>query len=151
MRIILFTLVLGLLSCSPKILPNAETTFIRGGETGTITLQSSGYFKGGSSQFDAEFEAEKNAFETILFRGIPGSQISSPLISLNESETKSKHKDYFKSFYTDKRYRTFIVSSNLISKGNNKGFQKAVVMIKINYKALRKDLESKSILRKFGL
>ena len=152
MKNIVFLLtIIGLLSCSPKTLPNAETTFIKGGETGTISLRFTGYYKGGKSPHDEVFEAEKNAFETLFFRGIPGSQIASPMIKTSEGETKSKHKKYFDSFYNDKRYRTFIVSSDVVSKGTDKGFKKAVVVLKINYKTLRKDLESNSVLRKFGI
>ena len=138
-----------LMGCSPKVLPTAETTFISAGEAGTIVLNSTGYYKGNLDQ--TTFVAEKQAFETLLFRGIPGSEVPNPLIGINEAEIKEKNKKYFEEFYDGKRYRTFVMSSENIETKMSKGFRYVKLRLKINVSSLTKDLESKGVKRGFGL
>ena len=91
------------------------------------------------------------AFETIFFRGVPGSQIPNAMLGTDETLIKSKHKAYFDEFYGKNRFRTFIISSSTISNGKEKGISNSTVEVTINYSALRKDLESKGLKRGFGL
>jgi hypothetical protein len=148
-KLLFISLVLGLMGCSPKVLPTAETIFESNGEPGTIILISTGYFKGGVEQ--TTFVAEKQAFETLLFRGIPGSAVSNPLIDIDEVEIKEKNKKYFDEFYDGKRYRTFVMSSEAIESKLSKGFRYVKLRMKINVSSLTKDLESKGVKRGFGL
>lgn len=143
------SLVLILMGCSPKVLPTAETTFISAGEAGTIVLNSTGYYKGSVDQ--TTFVAEKQAFETLMFRGIPGSEVPNPLVGINEAEIKGKHKAYFDEFYNSKRYRTFVMSSENIESRQSKGYRYVKLRLKINVSSLTKDLESKGVKRGFGL
>jgi hypothetical protein len=147
--LLLISLVFGFMGCSPKILPTAETIFESAGEPGTIILNSTGYYKGGVDE--TTFVAEKQAFETLLFRGIPGSEVSNPLIGINEAEIKEKNKKYFDEFYTGKRYRTFVMSSEKIDTKQSKGFRSVKIRLKINVSSLTKDLEYKGVKRGFGL
>jgi hypothetical protein len=145
----LFVITLGLQSCSPKLQPySAEVNFIYKEATGTIAVKSTGY---GNNQTDAVSDAQKNAFKVILFKGLPGTELNIPLIE-NENEAKLKHSDYFKEFFDDYNYKTFMMSStessNLIKM---KGLNKITVDVKINYNSLRKDLEQHKLIRKFGL
>lgn len=138
-------------SCSPKLVPTAEVNFIGKSNQGTINLRSIGYAKNLKSLEDAVTDAEKNAFNTILFRGIPGTDVGNAMIGLNEKDIKSKHSSYFNSFYGGKRYKSFMMSSNpttpIIKK---KGYKKITVDITINIQSLRKDLEDNQVIRGFG-
>jgi hypothetical protein len=135
-------------NCSRKTLPTAEVNFLSGND-GTITMRAIG---SGTNQEEAIFDAERNAFEVIFFRGLPESEQKIALIGTNESEEKEKNKDYFDRFYKDKRYKTFVMSSipasDLIKHQGDK--KSMAVDIKINLVALRKDLEQNNIIRKFG-
>jgi hypothetical protein len=142
--IILFTTY----SCSEKLIPSAEVNYVSGNE-GTITMRSIGV---GTNQIEAIANAEKIAINVILFRGLPESIQKTALIGTSESEEMDKHKDYFEKFYSQNRYRTFIMSSipvsNLIKQN---GGQKSIAAdVKVNLVALRKDLEQNNIIRKFG-
>jgi hypothetical protein len=74
------------------------------------------------------------------------------LVGSNELEELEKNKAYFTKFYGVNRYKTFIMSSMnttelIIKKGSKKSI---AVDIKINYQALKRDLEQNNIIRKFG-
>ncbi len=135
-------------SCSIKTFPTAEVNYVSGNE-GTIIMRSVGV---GSNQMEAIADAEKSAINVILFRGLPESVQKIALIGTSESEEMDKHKDYFKQFYDQKRYKTFIMSSIPVSdliKQN--GGQKIIAAdVKVNLVALRKDLEQNNIIRRFG-
>lgn len=153
MKVILKSLfvisILGLHSCSPKIMPtySGEVNFLYKEAQGTIAVKSTGY---GKNQAAAVSDAQINAFKVILFKGIPGTELNAPLIE-NENEAKLKNSAYFKIFFDESKYKTFMMSStessNLIRVNNEK---KIVVDVKINYNSLRKDLEQNNIIRKFG-
>jgi len=137
------------IGCSPKTLPTAETIYVGTGESGTIILNSTGYYKG---DFDkTTYVSEKQAFETLLFRGVPGSQVPDPLLGLNEKEIKDKHQKYFQEFFDNKRYRSFVMSSEVLDTSIKKGFKIVKIRIKINISSLTKDLESNGLKRGFGL
>ena len=135
-------------SCSYKTIPTAKVNYLTGRE-GTITVRAIGF---GEKTEDAINDAEKNAIDVLLFRGLPESEQKVPLIGTNETEEKNKHKDYFNKLYNESRYKTFVMSSipttDLIK---NKGGKKSIAVdIKINLVALRRDLEQNNIIRKFG-
>jgi len=141
-------LMITTVSCSKKTLPTSEVNFLSGND-GTITMRAMG---SGQKQEDAINDAEKNAFNVILFRGLPQSEQKIALIGTNESEEIEKNKQYFEKFYTQMRYKTFVMSSIPVSnfKKQNGGLKRLAIDIKINLVALRKDLEQNNIIRKFG-
>jgi hypothetical protein len=140
---------LGLYSCSPKVQPSysAEVNFLNKEATGSITVKSIGY---GKNHEAAVIDAQKNAFNVILFKGIPGTDLNIPLVS-NESDARARHSTYFNKLLDQGNYKTFMMasneSSNLIKV---KGSKKLAVDIKINYNSLRQDLEQNQVTRKFG-
>lgn len=147
-KIILIIAIVGLHSCSPKLQSySAEVNFLYKEAQGTIAVKSTGY---GKNQTDAVLDAQKNAFNVLLFKGLPGTELNVPLIE-NENEAKSKHAAYFKKFFDEMNFKTFMMSStessNLIKM---KGTKKIIVDVKINYNSLRKDLEQNQLIRKFG-
>jgi len=128
-------------------MPSAEVNFISGKE-GTITMRAIGI---GNNEGEAISDAVNNAFDVLLFRGLPESEQKIPLIGTNENEERGKHKEYFDEFYKG-RYNSFVMSSipssDLI---NYKGGKKSIAVdVNINLTALRKDLEQNNIIRKFG-
>jgi len=140
--------ILGLHSCSPKLQPySAEVNFLYKEAQGTIAVKSTGY---GKNQTEAVADAQKTAFKVLLFKGLPGTELNIPLIE-NENDAKSKNSEYFKKFFDQGNYRSFMMSStessNLI---RLKGTKKITVDVKINYNSLRKDLEQNQLIRKFG-
>lgn len=129
-------------------MPTAEVNYLSG-KDGTITVRAIGI---GLNSEDAIYDAQKNTINIILFRGLPESEQKVALIGTNEAEEKIKHKDYFNKFYSEMRYKTFIMSSITTSDLiKHKGGKKSIATdIKINLVALRKDLEHNNIIRKFG-
>ncbi len=140
--------VLFLTSCSYQTVPTASVNFVSG-SNGTITMRAIGF---GINTEEAINDAEKNAMNVLLFRGLPESEQKVALVGTNETEEIAKHQDYFTKFFEDMRYKTFVMSSinttELIVKKDSK--KSIAVDIKINYLALRKDLEQNNIIRKFG-
>ena len=135
-------------SCSTsKSLPSGEVNYLSSND-GTLTMRSIGI---GNNEGEAITDAIYNAFDVLLFRGLPESEQKNALIGTNENEERGKHKDYFEGFYNG-RFKSFVMSSipssDLIRyKGGKKGI---TVDVKINILALRKDLEQNDIIRKFG-
>ncbi|MDX6188396.1 hypothetical protein SGQ83_03465 [Flavobacterium sp. Fl-318] len=146
--LVLLILISFTYSCSQKILPTSEVNYVSG-NAGTITMRTIG---NGSNEMEAISEAEKNAINVLLFRGLPESEQKSALVGTHESEEIEKHKTYFEKFYTQKRYKTFFMSSIPVSDfAKQKGGAKSLTLdVKVNLAALRTDLEQNNIIRKFG-
>lgn len=143
---ILFVLLI-VTSCNKKPIQTSEVNLINTSE-GTITLRALGY---GKSEKDAFAHAEKQAFDVILFRGIPRSTVENPIIE-NEGEVKAKHSDYLKKFYQDELYKSFVMSSVVSSSFGRDRLHggRITIDIKINLFSLRKELEKNNLIRKFG-
>jgi hypothetical protein len=117
---------------------------------GTISLRIIAY---GKKSKDAIVNAEKTAIQTLLFRGIPGSnQVENPMISTNEVETQKKYADYFRNLFDKERCRSFIMSNIPVSEFAKDATKKKCITVdvKVNLKALQSDLEYNGIVRKFG-
>jgi hypothetical protein len=136
--------------CSPKIFSqsySSQVTFSNKDEVGTMTVKSQGF---GRKENAAITDAQKNAFNTLLFRGIPGTEFSVPLID-NENEARSNNMEYFTKFFEEGYYHNFIMSSTLSEAPVKvKGGKLYSVEIKINYNSLKTELEQNNIVRKFG-
>lgn len=85
---------------------------------------------------------EYTAIYQLLFRGIPNSNQTSPVISTSEEEVWRNNPAYFEEFFNKNRYKTFIISSFKNDKYSSR--------VSVNLKALEADLEHHSIIRKFG-
>ncbi len=136
-----------LLPCCKTTYPSAEVNFLSGDEQ-TVTVRSIGL---GNDEEKAIINAEQKVFDVLFFRGLPGSTQKIPLIGSNEQEEKAKHKKYVDGFYDGKRHKTFVMSSIPVSrivivKGGQKMF---TLVVKVNLSALRRDLETFNVIRKF--
>lgn len=141
-------ILLVITGCSIKTYPSAEVTYLSS-NGGTVSLTAVGV---GTTIENANANAEKNAFDVLFFRGLPGSEQKTPLIGENEIEEIQKNKTYFNTFYLGKRYKSFITSyypvTNLIKR---KGTEKYITInLSININSLRTDLEQNNVIRKFG-
>lgn len=145
--VIFFALILIFNSCK-TVYPSAEVNYLSGNEQ-TLTVRTVGI---GINEEKAIINAEQKVFDVLFFRGLPESQQKLPLVGSNESEEKSKHKDYFDKFYDGRRHKTFVMSSIPVSSLTRiKGGNKMISMdVKVNLNALRHDLETFNITRKFG-
>lgn len=116
----------------------------------SLSVRSVGYDK---KKVKAVDTAEQGAVMSLLFRGIPGSQQSQPLVGTDEAAAIKAHQAFFDTFLKEKRYKSFITSSIPVSEfGKDASGRKSISMdITINLKALRADLEQQGIIRKFGI
>lgn len=128
----------------------ANVEFINSEIAGTVTVSAFGF---GKKQPESIVDAARNAFFTVLFRGIPGSKYKSPLIT-NEEAFKNNPvvleilKDGYVSFLS----KTTVVNS--IPKKKKEYGTKGILTknnFTINYDALRSYLEQKKVIRKLGL
>lgn len=147
MRFLIITLII-FVSCNPRIpLYSPEVNFISKGAQGTITVSSIGF---GKNKRDAIAQAQINSIRTLLFYGIPGSELNLPLVEEGISGEK-KHSSFFNKFFKGGEYTNYIMSLDEIGETETiKRAKKVNVRIKVNYSSLRKVLENNSIIRKFG-
>jgi hypothetical protein len=143
-----FLFIACVVSCSKTIYPSAEVNYLSGNE-GTVSVRSIGI---GHDREKAVINAEQKVFDVLFFRGLPESVQKLPLIGSNESEEKAKHKKYFDEFYDGRRHRTFVMSSIPVTGlAKYKDGQKMITVdVKVNLSALRRDLETSGVVRKFG-
>lgn len=146
----MISLLIQLWSCtSTKNIPyqrTGEVVFIEQANEGTITLNSIAY---ASNKSDAIFYAEKNAFENLFFKGIPGSQQNVPMIP-NEGKSVAENQSFFNNFFNNGEYRKFVSESVIIDENKNSSGIYISQELVIDVKALRKYLENKNVTRKFG-
>lgn len=147
--ITLFFSIVVLDACENKTFPTTAQVNYLTSDDGTITMRAIGE---GSSKTEALVNAELNAFNTILFRGMPGSQQNQPLAGTNEVSIKYKFPKYFESFYNGMRYKSFLMTSVVTGDYQKISINKysVAIDIKINVNALKYDLEQAGIIRKFG-
>ncbi len=116
-------------------------------ERGIIKVQSSSK---AANDGAAVNYAEQQAFENILFKGIPNSNQEVALIG-NESKAWSDSKLVMKSLITNRGYQQYIISSKTVDLVRQKGVSFVKQNIEIDLGALRKYLVSEKAIKKFGL
>ncbi|MDR2564065.1 MAG: hypothetical protein LBC98_09025 [Prevotellaceae bacterium] len=143
-KITILVLLAAITYACKTITPVTNALYV-GEREGTITLRSEGV---DDTEEKSQIAAEQNAFNTLLFRGIPGSSQKVPLIDFDETGIKSRYHSYFNEFFgKQRRYRTFVTQSQIAGEASKR---LVTVEITINLRALRSDLEQNGILRKFG-
>lgn len=148
--LILFIALFSVASCSKKITPTAETTYLTY-KDGVLNLRSTGYCTLTDFKDQCVDAAQQNSFQTLFYRGIPGSQQNTPLIGIDEKE-KTANEKFMKDFFTSGRYKTFIVSSTPVSDLIRQRKQKKITVdVGINLTSLRKELEHNKVIKPFGL
>lgn len=148
-KIIVILSILFIVSCgSNKPSYDIANVSLVSDEKGEVVLETSA-----ENSKDGIPKAQRLAIETLLFRGIPNSAYYLPLVS-NRNEALTSHSKYFNHLFEQGYYKTFIVSSsNFESYKDGKKNKKNKITklnIRVNYNALRRDLEQNGVIRKFG-
>jgi len=123
-----------------------EVTFVEHSTEGTILLNSVGY---AANKNEGVLYAERNAFENLFFKGVPGSSQKSPMID-DEEKAIYGHRGFFEGFFKSGEYRKYIIESILIDERKSPNGIVITQEIKIDINSLRKLLEKEQIVRKFG-
>ncbi len=144
--------LLSLAACSPKITSTPSVNFVSRDTQGLVTLTATGY---GASQLDRERSAQKTAFETLLFKGLPDASSSAvrlPMIE-NETESRKSHSAFFKKFFDENGMQSHVqamtATGGTAKLASGQKLAQSFSM-KINYDALRRQLEQEGVVRKFG-
>lgn len=144
-------LIVASLLCLVACKTTYQTTLVNylSGDANTLSLRCVGQ---GEKTIEIAENAQKNAIQTILFRGMPASQQTMPLVTISEAEALKTHKEYFDELFENGRYKTFITTSIPVGNATKyKGMIKQQTFdITVNLRALRIDLEQNNIIRKFG-
>lgn len=149
--LILIVLLTGLWACNTAktTIPyfrTGEVEFVKAEMPGTVTLISN---SNASTYNDALLFAERNIFENLFFKGVPGSPQATPFIA-NEQESLSVNKDFYSHFFNDGVYRRYVTKFYVIEKNTHKNGVSLREEVTIDLKALRTYLENEKIIRKFG-
>jgi hypothetical protein len=141
--ILLFSMLL--LACSPKVIPYERTGMVTsmGGDKNTITLQSQGYAE---TESKAIHFAERNALENLLYKGIPRSNNENPMIL----QTSDQSHPALTKFVTDE-YIKYLISSKVLESNKASGGYSVIQQTQWDVNSIRKYLEEKGVIKKFGL
>lgn len=141
---------IGVVGCSGSKNLNNFTSLIKNNtptENGTIFLTVSAV---GETKENAIENCVSNAFETVLFRGVPASVQPQPMIE-NEQKARSANPNFFDCFKNEACYKKFVTYINFMGEGVK--VREGIGMstsLKINLNALKTYLEQNNIIRKFG-
>jgi len=143
-----FCLLLFLIGCSrPAAISyqrTGEVRFVSTEDKGTITVDSKGF---ASDISTATYYAERNAFENLLFKGIPGSNQVQPIIP-DENIAWQQHGAVLKKLLSED-YSKFVMSAETRYRSESEPVEiDRTISVDIN--SLRKYLESEGVIRKFG-
>ena len=111
----------------------------------TVRSQSHAEEKG-----KAIYYAERNAFENLVFKGIPNTNQESPMVP-NESEALRSHGTILQGLLKKQGFKRFIMDSYTIQSNRSKGVTFVEQELKIDLKSLRNYLQQEGVTRKFGL
>lgn len=127
---------------------NIEVQFIRTGVEGTVLFKVFSYGK----NYDKALEnAKPNAVKAVIFKGIPGSDISIPLV--NEYELSTSQRQFFEDFFKSGNYLNYVSISGDGSVDPSdvlkvkRGQYKVGVVVSVQKTTLRKYLEELGIVR----
>jgi hypothetical protein len=127
---------------------NYEVVTIRTGVKGTTVFKVFSY---GRNDKTALKSTKPDAVRAVLFKGIPGSDSSNPLIS--DLSIVEKNTDFFMNFFKNDLFLNFVTSSNDGSINPedrmvyNNSKVKIGIAVTVNKDALRKYLESNNIIK----
>lgn len=110
----------------------------------------------GKTREEATWRSKRNAVAAIMFRGVSGSAVTSPLLGRDVNKIHDEHKAFFDDFFSIKGdFNRFVnmpaeVAPQDIIKIKKIGFEVSAIC-EVNYSELRKYLEDKVIIKKFGI
>lgn len=149
-NLFLLSLIVFVASCNAtKMIPFSRTGMVKCVEKDrtTITLES----ESTASSFETSKEyAVRNAFENLLFKGVPDSNQERPLVS-NESSFMSDHKTLYNNLIKAKEYQLFILQSDVVDTYKTNTTHVTKVKLHVDLKAFKTYLEKNGAIRKFGI
>lgn len=145
---IILTIVLSSCASVEKVnLPKrGDITFVSESD-GTTTIR---VVAAAESYDDAVKEAEVYAIEQIFFRGLANSQQRMPMIGTGESSEKIKNKAFFDVLFEKNRYKSFVPESKTVGSVKYGQGVQVEMLVTVDQRSLRRDLESNGIIRKLG-
>lgn len=145
--IILTTVLSSCASVEKVNLPKrGDITFVSESD-GTTTIR---VVAAAESYDDAVKEAEVYAIEQIFFRGLANSQQRMPMIGTGESSEKIKNKAFFDVLFEKNRYKSFVPESKTVGSVKYGQGVQVEMLVTVDQRSLRRDLESNGIIRKLG-
>ena len=149
-----FSLIVILLFCMASCSQKTYTKQVAnnsGTEEGSIRITSSGK---GSNLQAAYNNAVENAFYTVLFKGVPESIQSTPMIA-DEAKAKEQYASVLSCFKNKDCYTQFLThaakeGSKERIRGDKLFNYQVNSDVTINIRALRTYLEQNNVIRKFG-
>ena len=116
--------------------------------TGMVWIQSTGF---GKKEVIAQLDAEQAAMETLVFQGISGTQFAMPLVA-DQSASRRDHAEFYTTFFEQQGFRAFVNKTQQMSGlVKFKGGKKMDTRMLVDVNGLRKHLEDKGVIRKFGM
>jgi hypothetical protein len=115
--------------------------------TNSLTVEVIGF---GKNQTKSEENCAYNLFMTIFFRGIPNSPSPSPLLGPDESVYFTANQNYFKSFFRQKKYNSFINSRNCLKIEKVNKRKQVTCRYKVNIPGIINELKSSKLLKEYG-
>jgi hypothetical protein len=110
----------------------------------------------GKTREEATWKSKRNASAAVLFRGVPGSSVSSPLLGREVNKIHDEQLTFFNEFFAIKgEFNRFVnmpaeVAPQDIIKIKSIGYEVSAAC-QVNYAELRKYMEDKGFSKKFGL
>ena len=150
MKNLIFFIAFLAVSChAVKVIPFSRTGAVEcvDKDRTTISLVSESFAQNAAQ---AQEYAVRNAFENLLFKGIPNSNQEKPLAP-NEASFKSDHKKTYDALIKDRDYQLFIIDSSVKSSVKSGDGHSTKVLLKIDLQAFRSYLEKAGAIRKFGI
>ena len=150
--LLLSSLILITACARTAVVQRADVQYIDTKE-GVLTVTAKGY---GIRKLELQENAERNALETLLFRGIPSSEQNLPLVSEEQQATYRSQPGYLRAFFDEKKYRQFITRSDAqgavqaTRTTDQRKTKSQTWLVGINLPALRRDMEANRVIRKFG-
>ena len=158
--ILLLGILLLLVGCKSKQIAryDYESTIVEVGAQGTAVVKAWGE---GRTVAAAKLDAKRNAVYSILFKGFPSANgINStdlhPMIT--NANAEQQYNDYFEKFFEDDgKYLTFVRFADeqgrigLGDAVSTPRGKKVGVVVVVDKRALRKEMENQGIIQKFGI
>ena len=103
----------------------------------------------GDKEKNAIAAAESALRYALFFRGLPDSKYCKTPLTGTDERFASQHPQYFKEMFENGRFSTFI--TNTYFENYTKKNKVSVICFTVNLKALRLDLETQGVKRRFGI
>lgn len=146
------TVALALAACAPRVGTPAVDILARDGQ-GLLTVAATGF---GIRQYKTEQDARRLVLERLMYTGIADASITDarlPLVA-DASKLSAAQKRAIENLMAppaSDRYFQSVAKSDYRPEWSENLRKSQNFVLKVNYDLLRRDLESQSVIRKFGL